>query len=146
MSQLIIAPNAMPALQLPADVLAKVQAQLKQAADNQSSSLPRLSFGGKMFNLNVGGSKVELQDRVLDVHIGVVRQHHDTALLVLATCKSSSGCESKFVRWQWITHQHTTFVIFVFDIVITKLVEHIVEVRVNRHDMHIKYTVLEFNF
>lgn len=69
MSQLIIAPNAMPALQLPADVLAKVQAQLKQAADNQSSSLPRLSFGGKMFNLTVGGSKVELQDRVLDVHI-----------------------------------------------------------------------------
>lgn len=69
MSQLIIAPNAMPALQLPADVLAKVQAQLKQAADNQTSSLPRLSFGGKMFNLTVGGSKVELQDRVLDVHI-----------------------------------------------------------------------------
>lgn len=68
-NQLIIAPNAMPALQLPADVLAKVQEQLKQAADNQSSSLPRLSFGGKMFNLTVGGSKVELQDRVLDVHI-----------------------------------------------------------------------------
>ena len=65
MSQLIIAPNAMPALQLPADVLAKVQAQLKQAADNQSSSLPRLSFGGKMFNLTVGGSKVELQNRTL---------------------------------------------------------------------------------
>ena len=69
MSQLIIAPNAMPALQLPTDVLAKVQAQLKQAADNQTSSLPRLSFGGKMFNLTIGGSKVELQDRVLDVHI-----------------------------------------------------------------------------
>ena len=76
MSQLIIAPNAMPALQLPADVLAKVQAQLKQAADNQSSSLPRLSFGGKMFNLTVGGSKVELQDRVLDVHIVAIDPNH----------------------------------------------------------------------
>lgn len=69
MSQLIIAPNAIPALQLPTDVLAKVQAQLKQAADNQSSSMPRLSFSGKRFNLTVGGSKVELQDLVLDVHI-----------------------------------------------------------------------------
>lgn len=69
MSQLIIAPNAMPALQLPADVLAKVQAQLKQAADNQSSSLPRLSFGGKQFNLTLGGNTVPLDDRVLDVHI-----------------------------------------------------------------------------
>lgn len=68
-NQLIIAPNAMPALQLPADVLAKVQAQLKQAADNQSSSLPRLSFGGKQFNLTFGGNTVPLDDRVLDVHI-----------------------------------------------------------------------------
>ena len=68
-NQLIIAPTAMPALQLPADVLAKVQAQLKQAADNQSSSLPRLSFGGKQFNLTLGGNTVPLDDRVLDVHI-----------------------------------------------------------------------------
>lgn len=68
-NQLIIAPNAMPALQLPSDVLAKVQAQLKQAADNQSSSLPRLSFGGKQFNLTLGGNTVPLDDRVLDVHI-----------------------------------------------------------------------------
>lgn len=68
-SQLIIAPTAMPALQLPADILAKVQAQLKQAADNQSSSLPRLSFGGKQFNLTLGGNTVPLDDRVLDVHI-----------------------------------------------------------------------------
>ena len=68
-NQLIIAPNAMPALQLPTDVLAKVQAQLKQAADNQSSSLPRLSFGGKQFNLTLGGNTVPLDDRVLDVHI-----------------------------------------------------------------------------
>ena len=68
-NQLIIAPTAMPALQLPVDVLAKVQAQLKQAADNQSSSLPRLSFGGKQFNLTLGGNTVPLDDRVLDVHI-----------------------------------------------------------------------------
>ena len=68
-TQLIIAPNAMPALQLPADVLAKVQAQLKQAAGNQSSSLPRLSFGGKQFNVTLGGNTVPLDDRVLDVHI-----------------------------------------------------------------------------
>lgn len=68
-NQLIITPNAMPALQLPTDVLAKVQAQLKQAADNQSSSLPRLSFGGKQFNLTFGGNTVPLDDRVLDVHI-----------------------------------------------------------------------------
>ena len=68
-NQLIIAPNAMPALQLPADVLAKVQAQLSQAAANQTSSLPRLSFGGKQFNLTLGGNTVPLDDRVLDVHI-----------------------------------------------------------------------------
>ena len=69
MSQLIIAPNAMPALQLPANVLAKVQAQLSQAAANQTSSLPRLSFGGKQFNITFGGNTVPLDDRVLDVHI-----------------------------------------------------------------------------
>lgn len=68
-NQLIIAPTAMPALQLPADVLAKVQAQLSQAAANQTSSLPRLSFGGKQFNLTFGGNTVPLDDRVLDVHI-----------------------------------------------------------------------------
>ena len=69
MSQLIIAPNAMPTLQLPSDVLAKVQAQLSQAAANQTSSLPRLSFGGKQFTITVGGTAVPLDDRVLDVHI-----------------------------------------------------------------------------
>ena len=66
MSQLIIAPNAMPALQLPSDVLAKVQAQLSQAAANQTTSLPRLSFGGKQFTITIGGTAVPLDDRVLD--------------------------------------------------------------------------------
>lgn len=68
-NQLVITPNALPVFQLPSDVLAKVQAQLSQAAANQTTSLPRLSFGGKEFNLTFGGNTVSLDDRVLDVHI-----------------------------------------------------------------------------
>lgn len=76
-NQLIIAPNAIPALQLPASVLAKVQAQLSQAAANQLSSLPRLSFGGKQFNLTMGGTNVPLDDRILDVHfVAIDTQFH----------------------------------------------------------------------
>ena len=75
MSQLIIAPNAMPALQLPSDVLAKVQAQLSQAAANQTTSLPRLSFGGKQFTITIGGTAVPLDDRVLDIHIVAIDPH-----------------------------------------------------------------------
>ena len=92
-TQLIIAPNAMPALQLPADVLAKVQAQLKQAAGNQSSSLPRLSFGGKQFNVTLGGNTVPLDDRVLDVHIVAIDPQFHYAFYA----------KTKVVSW-FVTH------------------------------------------
>ena len=51
------------------NLLAKVSGQLQQAAANITTSMPRLSFSGRMFNLSFGGNTVELQDRVLDVHI-----------------------------------------------------------------------------
>lgn len=69
-NQLVLAGVQLPAIQLPADVVAKVANQFAQAAANTTTGLPRLSFGGKMFNISFGGSEpVELQDRVLDVHI-----------------------------------------------------------------------------
>ena len=71
-NQLILTGVNLPTLNLPNDVLAKVQAQFAAAAANATTSLPRLSFSGKMFNLTMGGSTVELNDRVLDVHIVAV--------------------------------------------------------------------------
>lgn len=68
-TQLIVAPNAIPALAVPNDLLTKVQAQLAQVVANQVSAMPRLSFGGKQFNITINGTEVPLDDRVLDVHI-----------------------------------------------------------------------------
>ena len=78
-NQLILAGVQLPSLNLSPDVMAKVQAQFAQAAANTTSSLPRLSFGGKMFNITFGGDTVELQDRVLDVHlVAIDPQFHYT--------------------------------------------------------------------
>ena len=68
-NQLVLAGVQLPTLTLPQDVLAKVKAQFSQAAANTTSATPRLSFGGKSFNITVGNDKAELQERVLDVHI-----------------------------------------------------------------------------
>lgn len=68
-NQLILAGVQLPSLNLSPEIAAKVQAQFAQAAANTTTSLPRLSFGGKMFNITFGGDTVELQDRVLDVHL-----------------------------------------------------------------------------
>ena len=78
-NQLILSGVQLPVLNLSPDVMAKVQAQFAQAAANTTTSLPRLSFGGKMFNVTFGGDTVELQDRVLDVHlVAIDPQFHYT--------------------------------------------------------------------
>jgi len=78
-NQLILAGVQLPSLNLSPDVMAKVKAQFAQAAANTTTSLPRLSFGGKMFNITFGGDTVELQDRVLDVHlVAIDPQFHYT--------------------------------------------------------------------
>lgn len=70
MNNLVIQTNQnLPAVNLDPSILAKVQQQFTQAAANVTSSRPRLSFAGRAFNLTFGGEKVELQERVLDVHI-----------------------------------------------------------------------------
>ena len=79
MSNLILSNVQMPAVALPPELAAKVQAQFGTAAANMTTSLPRLSFGGKMFNITFGGDTVELQDRVLDVHlVAIDPQFHYT--------------------------------------------------------------------
>ena len=78
-NQLILAGVQLPSLNLSPEIAAKVQAQFAQAAANTTTSLPRLSFGGKMFNITFGGDTVELQDRVLDVHlVAIDPQFHYT--------------------------------------------------------------------
>lgn len=77
MSNLITLPGNLPAIQLDQSVLARAQSMLQAAVANMTSSgIPRLSFGGKMFNLTADGATVELQDRVLDVHIVAVNPRH----------------------------------------------------------------------
>lgn len=68
-NQLIINPNTLPSFALPNDLVTKVREQLRQAAAAQTTSVPRISFSGRAFNLSMGDSKVELQDRTLDVFI-----------------------------------------------------------------------------
>ena len=68
-NQLTLTNIQVPNINLPQEVLARVQEQFSQAAANTTSAMPRLSFGGKSFNITVGNDKLELQDRVLDVHI-----------------------------------------------------------------------------
>lgn len=78
-NQLILTGVQLPSLNLSPEIAAKVQAQFAQAAANITTSLPRLSFGGKMFNITFGGNTVELQDRVLDVHlVAIDPQFHYT--------------------------------------------------------------------
>lgn len=78
-NQLILTGVQLPSLNLSPELVAKVQAQFAQAVANTTTSLPRLSFGGKMFNITFGGNTVELQDRVLDVHlVAIDPQFHYT--------------------------------------------------------------------
>ena len=78
-NQLTLAGVQLPSLNISPEIVAKVQAQFAQAASNTTTSFPRLSFGGKMFNITFGGDTIELQDRVLDVHlVAIDPQHHYT--------------------------------------------------------------------
>lgn len=71
-----VLPGNLPQIQLSPDLVARAQSMLQEAAQNLSSAPPRLSFGGKMFNLTSNGATVELQDRVLDVHIVAIDSRH----------------------------------------------------------------------
>lgn len=71
-NQLILSGVQLPAVNISPELAAKVSGQFARAAANVTTSFPRLSFGGKTFNVSFGGDTVELPDRVLDVHLVAV--------------------------------------------------------------------------
>lgn len=71
-TKLILPETQFPLTGLSQDLLTKVKSQFSQAAVNATSTIPRLSFGGKSFNITVGNVKTELTERTLDVHLVAV--------------------------------------------------------------------------
>lgn len=75
MNNLVI-PNNLPQVQFSADLVARAQNMLQSAVQNMASAPPRLSFGGRSFNLTAEGATIEIQDRVLDVHLVAIDSRH----------------------------------------------------------------------
>lgn len=65
----LLRPDRMPKLAMPEEISARIRNMFSEAAENTSSSLPRLTFGRMTFNLSFGASSRELPGRTLDVHI-----------------------------------------------------------------------------